>query len=48
MIIISASFNCISNVSKWPNGEEVRIIKQSIYVQILSLEKKLVCVHACL
>ena len=40
MIIIFASFDYISNVSKWSNGEEARLIKQSMYVRILSLEKK--------
>ena len=48
MIIIFASFDYISNVSKWSNGEEARLIKQSMYVRILSLEKNLLRVHVCL
>ena len=48
MIIIFASFDCIYNVSKWPNGEEVRLIKQSMYVRILSLDKtSCVFMHDC-
>jgi hypothetical protein len=46
--IVSSSFDRTYNVSGWSNGEEVRLMKQSMYVRILSLEKKLLRVQACL
>jgi hypothetical protein len=46
--IVSSSFDRTYNVSEWSNGEEVRLMKQSMYVRILSLEKNS-CVfrHVC-